>query len=419
MPNKTGSVTHGNADAGVDGEVVGTSRDVQNEGERSMTRRDEAIEGERPSALAHGQSTRAVENDQHHEENVDNVPEGPPDPPPPPDEPVNPSNEPPSIELEGERMLVTSSEDARTSDEADASGASGHVEDARKRPKKLHNASVHVGERLERRGEENSPGRAPEDPDEPGGETAAPGEHQDHRGCHEGDGKRRDDAINAPRRETGPGGQLGEQVRPGHVEDVWDRRNVVDSGGYDGIDPRSDENERVVETNALRRGIGPGGHRGEQEATGDVERDWKRQNVVEGAGYDGRWGRMDGATSGARCNSKRVGTRSLAEEQTSQHEQRKRTTAHVPRPPIPPPSHHRRPHTHPNPPRRRGRMKTRPTSVSNPRTTYQVKRASKPNRANRTRRIRCKWTGDGVGAIPDRDTRRRGPWSRSRTSACT
>ena len=97
-------------------------------------------------------------------------------------------------------------------------------------------------------------------------------------------------------------------------------------------------------------------------------------NDVEGTRYDKRRLRMNGATSGARCELKRLETRSLAEEQTSQHERRKRTTAHVPRPPIPPPipKHHRRLADHPNPPRQRGRLKSRSKSVSNPRRTYQV-----------------------------------------------
>ena len=76
-----------------------------------------------------------------HEEIVDDVPKGPPEPPPPPDEPANPSNEPPSVELEGERKLVPSSENARTSDKVDGSGASGHVENIRTRQKEPRNAS--------------------------------------------------------------------------------------------------------------------------------------------------------------------------------------------------------------------------------------------------------------------------------------
>ena len=96
-------------------------RDVQDEAERSRARPGDPIEGERPSALAHGQSTRADEDDQRTQTVDNDVPEGPPEPPPPPDEPAQRPNVPPSVELEGERRSVTSSDDPRTSDEADAS----------------------------------------------------------------------------------------------------------------------------------------------------------------------------------------------------------------------------------------------------------------------------------------------------------
>ena len=69
-------------------------------------------------------STMAGEEySQRNEKIVNDVPEGPPDPPPPPDEPANPSNVYPSVELEREKESVASSDDARTSNEADASGA--------------------------------------------------------------------------------------------------------------------------------------------------------------------------------------------------------------------------------------------------------------------------------------------------------
>lgn len=100
--------------------------------------------------LAHGWSMiRAVENDQHHEKIINNIPEDPPDPPAPLDKPASQQNVFLSIEFKGERRLVMSSEDACTSDEADALGASGHIEDARKWPKDLWNASECIREQLE------------------------------------------------------------------------------------------------------------------------------------------------------------------------------------------------------------------------------------------------------------------------------
>ena len=150
------------------------------------------------------------------------------------------------------------------------------------------------------------------------------------------------------------------------VERDWDPKTLVEDADYDGIHPRSDENERVVETNVLRRVGGPGGPEGDQEAMGDVEDDWDRQDDAEGVGCDGNGGRKGGATSAAHRNSKRVKTDVLAAYQGNQHEQRQRTTSDVPEPSNPPPNYPRRPYTHPNPPRRRGRLKTRPTSVSYP-----------------------------------------------------
>ncbi|KAF8554855.1 hypothetical protein OG21DRAFT_1522144 [Imleria badia] len=57
-----------------------------------------------------------------------------------PDKAAQRSNEPKNVELEGQRKKVTSCGDTRTSDDADASGVSGHARDARTTPKKLRNA---------------------------------------------------------------------------------------------------------------------------------------------------------------------------------------------------------------------------------------------------------------------------------------
>ena len=319
---RKGSATLESADADTDEEAVGMHRDVQDEAERSRTRRGDPTEGERPSALAHGRSLMAAdENGQRNETVNDDVPMGPPEPPPPPDKPANRQNEPPSVELEGERKLAASSDNARTSDEADVSGASGSVEDARKRPKKLWNASERQRKRSEQ-GEENSPDGAPEYPYDSGGETAIPG------GVHDAQEHPRDvsskcaDETDAPGRDTSPGGRLDLPEESRAVEVDWSRGNVVDGGELDGIGRGRDGNGDDVDKYAPGRVRGSGDPGGEQEATGCVERDWKRETVVEGAGYDGRWCRMDGATSAARRDSKRVETDALAEYQASQHEQR-------------------------------------------------------------------------------------------------
>ena len=75
---RNGSVTHGCADAGVYGEVIRASQDIQVEVKRSRMYRDDSIEGERLSALVPGQSmVRADENDQCDETAIKNVPEVP------------------------------------------------------------------------------------------------------------------------------------------------------------------------------------------------------------------------------------------------------------------------------------------------------------------------------------------------------
>ena len=143
-----------------------------------------------------------------------------------------------------------------------------------------------------------------------------------------------------------------------------DRRNVVEGAGYNGKQPEIVKNERDVETNALRRGNGPGGHLVEEVGPGDIEDDREHQSDGDGDEMNGRTARMDDATSGARRESKRLESRPIAENETSQNEQRERKIAHVPRPSTPPTIDHRHPMDHVNPPRRRGRIKTRPRQVS-------------------------------------------------------
>ncbi|KAF8119183.1 hypothetical protein EV363DRAFT_1528446, partial [Boletus edulis] len=99
--------------------------------------------------------------------------------------------------------------------------------------------------------------------------------------------------------------------------------------------PESEENERYIDANALCHG-------------------------------------QDAATSAARCESKRLETDALAGYKASQHGKHNRTMADVPEVSKPPHNHHRSPTDHANPPRRRGKLKTRPKSVSTSRTSYHI-----------------------------------------------
>ena len=148
------------------------------------------------------------------------------------------------------------------------------------------------------------------------------------------------------------------------VEGNPDRREVLEGAEHDGKRPRSEEDERYVETNALCRVRGPGGHVDEEAESGDVGGERERESDGDGVGIDRIWCWMYGATSGARHDSKRVDTRQLAGVEASQHEQRKHETAYAPRPSIPPPEYHRRPTNQPNPPHRRGHIRTTSRRIS-------------------------------------------------------
>ena len=414
MGRRSGRVADESADAEVDEEVGGARRDAQVDGESAGTCR--ASEREGKSASVHSRTTDE-ENDQCPPTDDDDIPGIAPAPPEPPDGTAKPQDESPSAELEGKWRLVASYEVGPTSAEADmpgvskgdedprnrpkgaqnaserarerskrrprkhlpeggrndrgdpsgeayASGASGRIEDVWKRPRELQSASKRVGERSKKKVEEDSPERPRGEPDEPGGETVVPG------GVHnvqESPRKVRDeraDGTNAPSRDTGPGGRLELQGDSRGVEVDPDRREVVEGTEHDGKRPRSEEDERYVETNALCRVRWPGGHVDEEDESGDVEGDRERRNDGDGIEMDVEWCRTDSATSGAHRDLKRVGSRPLAGVEASQHGRRRRTTAHVPEPSTLPPEHHRRPTDYANPPRRRGRIKTKPRRVS-------------------------------------------------------
>jgi hypothetical protein len=165
---------------------------------------------------------------------------------------------------------------------------------------------------------------------------------------------------------------LGDRDESEVVEGDPDRPNVVDGAECDWIRPKSDGNARGVDGNTPCRDPGPGGHSGRRAEPGEVEANQERESGGDGGDTDGRRGRMDSATSGARRESKRLETRPLAENETDQRRQYKRTTSDVPRPSIPPAEHPRSPTDYVDPPRRRGRIKTNPRKVRSRSRAYQV-----------------------------------------------
>ena len=84
--------------------------------------------------------------------------------------------------------------------------------------------------------------------------------------------------------------------------------------------------------------------------------------------------------SSASHDSKRVGTRLLAGDKSGQHGKCKRAKTDVPGPSRPPPSHHRRPTEPVDPPRRRGRLKSRTRKIRSSISRKSTYRLVRPRR---------------------------------------
>jgi hypothetical protein len=224
------------------------------------------------SARTHARSTTLVEEDrQHTPQDGDDIPSSSPHTPAPaepPDEAANRQNDPPSVELEGERMLYPSCDVGPTSGNAHASGATQGDEDPRNRPKGAPDTLEQSRQRSKSQEEENSPSRAPDDPDEPGGETAAtPGDlHSTQEGPRAGTSDDVD-GTDASCRDRTPGGHLDLENKSGDVEGDSDRDKVVNSGGHDGSKrTRKVEIEGQEARRPLRRVGRVGRHRGRSGA---------------------------------------------------------------------------------------------------------------------------------------------------------
>ena len=257
-------------------------------------------------------------------------------------------------------------------DEADTSVAPWSVEDVGKMPRKLRKVSEPEREHSKRRCQGYSPRRAQGDPDNLGGETVVPDDLYTYQEGPTGGTSEDSGETSASDRDTKPGGCRGEQVESRGTEGDSDCASAIDRAELDGIGPGSDRDEHVGDTNPPCRDRGLGGRLGEQGDPGDVEDDRERQSDGNGVETDGIQCRMDGATSGPRCDSTRVETDQLAEDEPSQCHWYKYNTMDVPRPSAAPTDDHRLPTNHPNPPRRCGRIKTRPTSISTSRWTYRA-----------------------------------------------
>ena len=122
--------------------------------------------------MARGRSTtRADEDDQRTSMSDSDVPSASLGPPPPvstPDKPVQRHDEPPGVELEGERSSQSSSIVGLTADEADVLVMSEGDEDPRNRPKAAQDASERISKRLDQSKEDDPPMTAQVEPYDPG-----------------------------------------------------------------------------------------------------------------------------------------------------------------------------------------------------------------------------------------------------------
>ena len=238
------------------------------------------------------------------------------------------------------------------SSEADTSRASGRAEETREKSKKLQNVSEQVRERSEQRIEQDSPKRAQSGRAEPSREAGMTDDSQSHQERPRSFRNQHVNETNAPCRRNGPGGHLGEPEASRGVEGVRHCGKVVDGAEHNGIRPSSRGNEHKLETNAPCRAVEPGDHIGDREASREVKGNWSRESDGDGVGYHGRRDGKDGATSGARRDSKRVETRPLAGDKGQSQQVERDITTDVPEASTPPPNDPKRPVELPNPPRR-------------------------------------------------------------------
>ena len=297
--------------------------------------------------------------------------------------------------------------------EADASAAPWSIEKILKKPMKLRNTSERVSKRLKRRNQGSSPRTARDPPHDPHDETAVPNGTNEVQEGPKSVSNERVDETDAPGQDRAPGGHRGEQEASRAAKGDPDRTNVVHHAGYDGRHPRSHGNERIVETSALHQVRGPGGYLDERAESGDVGDYQTTQSGGGGVQGVGKRGGKNSATSNARRESKGLETRSLAEDESSQQELNKRMKRDIPEPSQLPINHPGGPTEHVNPPRQRGRLKSRTRKIR--RSTIEKidspsrTAVSRPKRAHQAHRIRRIYSPEAGGAPHSDDERERPP----------
>ena len=143
----------------------------------------------------------------------------------------------------------------------DVLGASGSAENAGNWLMNLQDVSECECKCLEQWKEKDSPRRTPDEPD---GEMAIPGGAQKVQERPTGVRDKSAVETNALCRETGPGGHAELQEASRDVKIDLDCQDVVEGAKYDRIGHRCDRSGGDVETNLPDGDEGPGGHLGER-----------------------------------------------------------------------------------------------------------------------------------------------------------
>ncbi|KIJ19289.1 hypothetical protein PAXINDRAFT_7789 [Paxillus involutus ATCC 200175] len=212
------------------------------------------------------------------------------------------------------------------------------------------------------------------------------------------------DTQQSPRRPVGT--PDGDKRRPNGPTEPPDEKE-----GDRGVDGESSRVGGVegVETQTSRRVDEPGGKgdEGDDEESRlrEVEGKEGDQSEDDGCQRDGRTNDAGDATSSASCDSLRVETDALADDEAGQQcNSKPRASTSSPEPSTPPtpfPYATRRPTHHVNPPRRRGRLKTLSTNVSRARA-YGVRTTSNgrvddhPGQLDATETVQGYW-----GSVPE------------------
>ncbi|KIJ09064.1 hypothetical protein PAXINDRAFT_17847 [Paxillus involutus ATCC 200175] len=156
-----------------------------------------------------------------------------------------------------------------------------------------------------------------------------------------------------------------------------------------------DEKDGERETNVSSRTDEPGDEGVEESRSREVEGKEGDQSEGDGCQRDGRTNDAGDATSSASCDSLRVETGALADDEAGQQcDGKPRASTNPPEPSTPstpPPYATKRPTHIANPPRRRGRLKTLPTNISQPERTEYTPRRTVESTTTQLNRMRRKW----------------------------